>query len=117
MGESVSRCGIAAVLCILPMLLAASATEAWSGTRRGYQGSACKTLLSVPHRHLGLGGFYRSRTSARRSAVRVWVAYTRMEYGSAWANFARARRKSIRCLRVPGVRRWWCVARAQPCRR
>ena len=113
----VPRYGLIALLCLMPMLLAASATEALSHARRGHQGSVCKTLLSVPHRHAGFGGFYRTRTSARRSAVRFWVRYTRLEYGSAWANFSRARRKSFTCLRVPGVGRWWCAVRAQPCRR
>jgi hypothetical protein len=72
-----------------------------------------KTCL-VDHSHDG-AGTGTSRQVAELSAIRSWMSFTDLEYGSDWAQFRMAISKSMRCS-TNGPGNWSCQLEAVPCR-
>lgn len=71
-------------------------------------------LCMVSHYHSG-NGSGPTKAAARRAAIRSWVDFTALEYGTDWARFGRARSRGIRCTRT-GKRSYDCSVEGRPCR-
>jgi hypothetical protein len=52
---------------------------------------------------------------AELAAVRAWVSFTDLEYGSDWADFRLAMSRTVKCSRED-VARWSCRAEGLACR-
>lgn len=65
------------------------------------------------HFHYGSGSGS-SKRAAQANAVSSWSSFVDLEYGSAWAIFAKAGSKKISCS--PGSGGWDCSVEARPCR-
>ena len=66
------------------------------------------------HWHYGSSGSQRSRNAAQRAAIRSWVDFTNLEYGTVWARWGRAASKRMTCS--PSGTGWNCDAEARPCK-
>lgn len=65
------------------------------------------------HWHYGAGSGD-NRKAAERAAVSSWSSFVDLEYGSAWAIFAKAGSKKMSCSQGSG--KWECSVEARPCR-
>ena len=65
------------------------------------------------HAHYGSGSG-NSRQAAERAAAGSWASFTDFEYGSVWANYAKAAGKNMSCSQSGGS--WSCSVEARPCR-
>jgi hypothetical protein len=68
----------------------------------------------VDHSHEGSGNGS-SQKAAEMAAIRSWIGFTDLEYGSDWANFRNAVAKTMKCNREGGAF-WKCSTEAVPCR-
>jgi hypothetical protein len=68
----------------------------------------------VDHTHDGSGSGT-SQKLAELAAIRAWVSFTDLEYGSDWAQFRNAHDKTMKCSRE-GAALWSCRTEATPCR-
>jgi len=66
------------------------------------------------HMHYG-SGTGRTKSLAKRAALRAWADFTAFEYGGSYASWQLARFKRISCGRSGGE--WSCSVQANPCRR
>ena len=66
------------------------------------------------HWHYGTSGPQKSKSRARRSAIRSWASFVDLEYGSDWARWGRAGSKKAGCSRSSGS--WNCDVEARPCK-
>jgi len=71
-------------------------------------------LCMSDHWHYGTSGPQKSKSRARRAAIRSWASFTAMEYGTDWARWGRAKSKKAGCSRASGS--WECSVEARPCR-
>ncbi len=71
-------------------------------------------LCMSDHWHYGTSGPQKSKSKARRAAIRSWASFTATEYGSDWARWGRAKSKRASCSRASGS--WDCSVEARPCR-
>jgi hypothetical protein len=73
-----------------------------------------KKTCMVDHYHDGSGSGTTQKL-AELAAVRSWISFTDLEYGSDWADFRLAISKSMKCSRED-VARWTCRTEAIACR-
>lgn len=73
-----------------------------------------RKLCMITHFHHGSSSStYKTKRSAKKSAIRAWEEFTAFEYGTDWARFRRARKKGMSCSKEGG---WSCSVSALPCR-
>lgn len=66
------------------------------------------------HYHQGASAGERSRGRAMAAAITSWREFTAFEYGTDWANYAKAAGKQVSCSNSGGS--WSCSLDALPCR-
>ena len=98
-------------------LIAATAAHAGS---TGFDVIHSKVVLNgkvcfVDHSHLGTGTA-RTKELALHKATQNWVSFTALEYGSDWASFGLATKRSMGCKRGL-LRRYTCEVQGTPCKR
>jgi hypothetical protein len=74
--------------------------------------SGSKTCMA-DHYHDG-SGTGRTKSAARREAIRSWSDFTAWEYGNAWGRYSLAASKSMNCSGSRG--NYSCSTSARPCR-
>lgn len=76
-------------------------------------------LCMSDHLHFGESGNWPTMKEAKMSAIRSWSGFTRLEYGSDWADFELAADGKVTCSPAPTGRGegWVCATEARPCRR
>lgn len=76
-------------------------------------------LCMSDHPHFGQTGTWQTLNEARTSAMKSWIGFTRLEYGSDWSDFNVAADKKVECQPVPTGRGegWTCKIEARPCMR
>jgi hypothetical protein len=89
------------------------ADETGLATMHAWRREGGRTCM-VDHWHYGSSGSQRSRSLAQRAAIRSWIDFTDLEYGSNWARWGRAASKRMSCSRAGTG--WSCDAEARPCR-
>lgn len=72
-----------------------------------------KKTCFVDHYHDG-NGTAATRDKAEASAIRNWVEFTALEYGSDWSSFGNAASKTMTCRQ--SMSEWICDLAAIPCR-
>ncbi len=71
-------------------------------------------LCFSDHYHHGSSSAQPNQRAAQAQAARTWAEFTDLEYGSAWANYARASGKDMKCAESSAG--WGCELSARPCR-
>lgn len=66
------------------------------------------------HFHYGNSSGQPTKKAAEVAAIKDWAGFTAFEYGSTWANFAKAGSKKIGCTQSSGS--WGCSLEARPCK-
>lgn len=107
---------IAFGFCVVPAEAAKKRTAAagaavsglWHDARRE-RGFICYT----DHFHYGSSGNQSSRRAAEAEAIGSWSSFVDLEYGGAWARFAKAGSKKMTCTQGSGG--WDCSVEARPC--
>lgn len=94
----------------IPMVSADETGLATMHEWRRERGRLCMT----DHWHYGSSGSQRSRATAQRAAIRSWVDFTNLEYGTTWARWGRAASKRMTCSRSGTG--WNCDVEARPCK-
>jgi hypothetical protein len=89
-----------------------SADESGMASIHSWRKVGKKTCL-IDHEHNGNGSGL-NRKTAELAAIRAWIGFTDLEYGSAWANFNNAIGKQVRC--GSGIGGIQCDLLATPCR-
>lgn len=113
--------GLRVALCLIIAATAAtaigvptsSADETGMASMHTWRREGGRTCMS-DHWHYGSSGSQRSRATAQRAAIRSWVDFTDLEYGTTWARWGRAASKRMGCSRSGTG--WNCDAEARPCR-
>jgi hypothetical protein len=98
-----TRCMLTRLALLLAVALSAagsptttaSASETGMASIHSWRKVGKKTCL-VDHEHSGSGSGV-NRQAAELSAIRSWVGFTDLEYGSSWANINQAVGKQMRC--------------------
>jgi hypothetical protein len=106
------RLGVMATACLLlsGSLEAAVTGMAASHDLRREGGRLCMSS----HSHSGYGTG-KTKSSARRAAIRSWAEFTTFEYGRRWGSYSRSRSKSTRYTKE--VKGWSATVEGRPCRR
>ncbi len=65
------------------------------------------------HTHYGSSAGLASKKLAEVEAIKSWQSFTAFEYGTDWANFARAASRKVSCKQGSGG--WGCEVEARPC--
>lgn len=73
-----------------------------------------KKTCMVDHYHSGQGTGA-NRKAAETAAIQSWTSFTDLEYGSSWASFKIAERKSMQCSQ-DGSNSFNCQTEALACR-
>jgi hypothetical protein len=94
-------------------VLTSSADETGMASMHTWRREGGRTCMS-DHWHYGSSGSQGSKAAAQRAAIRSWVDFTDLEYGSNWARWGRAASKRMGCSRSGTG--WNCDAEARPCR-
>ncbi len=119
MVKRVSSTALAAAVAAavaLPTLVVPDQALAISRGVKQPDGMVCREIFGKVHYHNGRNWrVASSRSAALSAAINRWVGFTRFEYGSRWASWGVARRKSVNCSNSQGG--WQCQVKAQPCRR
>jgi hypothetical protein len=71
-------------------------------------------ICYTEHSHYGSSAGQASRRAAEGAAIGSWESFVDFEYGSAWARFAKAGSKAMKCDQSGGG--WGCSVEARPCR-
>lgn len=79
---------------------------------------AAKKSCKPGHWHHGASSStpYKSKSAAKKAAIKSWREFTAWEYGVPWAYWKRSADKIVNCDRHPG-KRWTCNVQARPCAR
>ena len=112
--------GLKVPLALVAVVVAVSSfsVPVWSDTTglasmhdlRRERGRICMS----DHWHYGTSGPQKSKSRARRVAIRAWASFVDLEYGSDWARWGRAGSKKAGCSRSSGS--WNCDVEARPCK-
>jgi hypothetical protein len=73
-----------------------------------------KKTCMLDHYHSGQGTGA-NRKAAEAAAIQSWASFTDLEYGSSWASFKIAERKSVKCSQ-DGSNSFSCQIEALACR-
>jgi hypothetical protein len=106
-------CVVATIFSLFIAVPTSSADETGMAGIHSWRKVGKKTCL-VDHFHDGSGSGTTQKL-AELAAVRSWVSFTDLEYGSDWADFRQANSRSMKCNRED-VARWTCRAEAVACR-
>lgn len=71
-------------------------------------------LCFSDHFHYGSSAGKLSQAAAQAAAIGSWASFVDFEYGSAWASYARASSKEVKCSNTTAG--WGCDVSARPCR-
>ncbi|MBU2534253.1 MAG: hypothetical protein KKB37_16045, partial [Alphaproteobacteria bacterium] len=91
----------------------AFADETGVATIHSWTAEGGKTCMA-DHFHSG-SGEGKTKSAARKAAVTEWEGFTAWEYGTDWANFARAGSRGIVYEATSGG--WRASVEARPCKR
>lgn len=112
--------GMIAVAAVCALASSADAAKHRKSTQAATIGEAMHSariergyVCYSDHYHYGSGGGS-SRRAAQANAVASWSSFVDLEYGSAWASFAKAGSKKVSCSQV--LSGWDCSVEARPCR-
>ena len=113
MMKSFVKAGAAAAVLFLAMASGASANETGVAQAlhqlRKYGGRTCL----VDHFHDGSGSGA-TRGQAQAAAIGAWSGFTAWEYGTSWARYGLAVRRTMSCSKDMGG--WSCQTSAIACR-
>jgi hypothetical protein len=93
--------------------IAASAQETGMASMHDQRREAGK-LCMTDHYHWG-NGSGSTKSSAQKAAIRSWIDFTALEYGSRWASFANAASKKTSYTKESSG--WSATVEGRPCRR
>jgi hypothetical protein len=71
-------------------------------------------LCFVDHSHYGGSTAQPNKKVAMVEAIKSWIGFVDLEYGSTWANYQKAAGKKVKCEQ--GASGWACDIEARPCK-
>jgi hypothetical protein len=66
------------------------------------------------HWHYGGSTAQPNKKMAMAEAIKSWVGFVDLEYGSTWANYQKSAGRKVKCEQ--GASGWSCDIEARPCR-
>jgi hypothetical protein len=73
-----------------------------------------KKTCMLDHYHSGQGSGQTTK-AAESAAIANWASFTSLEYGSDWASYKIAEKKTMKCAKEDATS-WTCNTDALPCR-